>query len=83
MYSKQERYHHLTTEIKLYKLIIGDPVLAVICHMEGSGKWPHDRLAIRHIRTAFHIRLGVLLEKQHGYTCKPCPAHLDVWKVYF
>ncbi|KAI4820819.1 hypothetical protein KUCAC02_028786 [Chaenocephalus aceratus] len=25
--------------------------ITVICHMEGSGKWPHDRLAIRHIRT--------------------------------
>ncbi|KAL6114361.1 nol6 [Pungitius sinensis] len=54
--------------------------ITVICHMEGSGKWPHDRLAIRHIRTAFHIRLGELLKKHHDYTCKPCPTHLDVWK---
>lgn len=58
-------------------------VLAVICHMEGSGKWPLDRLAIRHIRAAFHIRLGELLKKQHNYTCRACPTHLDVWKVYF
>lgn len=49
--------------------------------MEGSGKWPHDRLAIRHIKAAFHIRLGDLLKKQHNYTCKACPTHLDVWKV--
>ncbi|KAJ8414951.1 hypothetical protein AAFF_G00024740 [Aldrovandia affinis] len=52
----------------------------VICHMEGSGKWPHDRLAIRHIKTAFHIRLGELLKKHHRYTCHATPKHLDVWK---
>ncbi|XP_056275390.1 nucleolar protein 6-like [Pseudoliparis swirei] len=54
--------------------------ITVICHMEGSGKWPHDRLAIRHIRAAFHICLGELLKKHHQYTCRPCPTHLDVWK---
>eukprot|EP00064_Thunnus_orientalis_P006231 superscaffoldBa00000642_g6247 len=54
--------------------------ITVICHMEGSGKWPHDRLAIRHIRAAFHIRLGELLKKHHNYTCRPSPTHLDVWK---
>ncbi|XP_017283451.1 nucleolar protein 6 isoform X2 [Kryptolebias marmoratus] len=54
--------------------------ITVICHMEGSGKWPHDRLAIRHIRAAFHIRLAELLKKHHNYTCKPGPTHLDVWK---
>lgn len=56
-------------------------VFTVICHMEGSGKWPHDRLAIHHIRAAFHIRLGELLKQHHNYTCRPCPTHLDVWKV--
>uniref|UniRef100_A0A3P8TK85 Nucleolar protein 6 n=1 Tax=Amphiprion percula TaxID=161767 RepID=A0A3P8TK85_AMPPE len=54
--------------------------ITVICHMEGSGKWPNDRLAIRHIRAAFHIQLGELLRKHHKYTCRPCPTHLDVWK---
>ncbi|XP_037536415.1 nucleolar protein 6 [Nematolebias whitei] len=54
--------------------------ITVICHMEGSGKWPHDRLAIRHIRAGFHIRLAELLKKHHNYTCNPCPTHLDVWK---
>lgn len=53
----------------------------VICHMEGSGKWPSDSLAIRHIKAAFHIRLGELLKTQHGYTFRPSPTHLDVWKV--
>ncbi|XP_060893920.1 nucleolar protein 6 [Labrus mixtus] len=54
--------------------------ITVICHMEGSGKWPHDHLAIRHIRAAFHISMGELLKKYHNYTCRPCPTHLDVWK---
>uniref|UniRef100_A0A4W4G174 Nucleolar protein 6 n=1 Tax=Electrophorus electricus TaxID=8005 RepID=A0A4W4G174_ELEEL len=52
----------------------------VICHMEGSGKWPNDSLAIRHIKAAFHVRLGELLKAQHNYTSRPSPAHLDVWK---
>ncbi|XP_062874179.1 nucleolar protein 6 isoform X2 [Trichomycterus rosablanca] len=54
--------------------------IKVICHMEGSGKWPNDALAIRHIKAAFHIRLGELLKSQHGYTCRPTPTHLDMWK---
>ncbi|XP_061584958.1 nucleolar protein 6 [Cololabis saira] len=54
--------------------------ITVICNVEGSGKWPHDRLAIRHIKAAFHIRLAELLKMHHDYTCRPCPTHLDVWK---
>ncbi|XP_072288566.1 nucleolar protein 6 [Eucyclogobius newberryi] len=54
--------------------------ITVICHMEGSGKWPHDRLAIRHIRAAFHIRLGELLKRHHNYAFRACPSHLDLWK---
>ncbi|XP_029019148.2 nucleolar protein 6 [Betta splendens] len=57
--------------------------ITVICHMEGSGKWPQDHLAIQHIRAAFHIKLGELLKKHHNYTCRPCPTHLDVWKDGF
>ncbi|KAK0147285.1 Nucleolar protein 6 [Merluccius polli] len=57
--------------------------VTVVCHMEGSGKWPHDRVAIRHIKAAFHINLGELLNKEHSYTCRPCPTHLDVWKDGF
>ncbi|XP_061762246.1 nucleolar protein 6 [Nerophis ophidion] len=54
--------------------------ITAICHMEGSGKWPHDRNAIRHIKAAFHIRLAELLSMQHNYTCRPYATHLDVWK---
>ncbi|XP_048851490.1 nucleolar protein 6 isoform X2 [Brienomyrus brachyistius] len=56
------------------------PPLKVICHMEGSGKWPLEELAIRHIKAAFHIRLGEQLRKCHGFTCSPTPTHLDVYK---
>ncbi|KAI4898333.1 hypothetical protein NFI96_024564 [Prochilodus magdalenae] len=54
--------------------------IKVICHMEGSGKWPSDRLAIRHIKGAFHLRLGELLKQQHDYTCRASSTHVDVWK---
>uniref|UniRef100_A0A3B4DB22 Nucleolar protein 6 n=1 Tax=Pygocentrus nattereri TaxID=42514 RepID=A0A3B4DB22_PYGNA len=54
--------------------------IKVICHMEGSGKWPNDHLAIRHIKAAFHIRLGELLKQQHAYTYRVTPTYLDVWK---
>nr|XP_057926598.1 nucleolar protein 6 [Doryrhamphus excisus] len=54
--------------------------ITVICQMEGSGKWPHDHLAIRHIKAAFHIRLAELLKMQHNYTCRPYATHIDVWK---
>ncbi|XP_077571803.1 nucleolar protein 6 [Stigmatopora nigra] len=57
--------------------------ITVICHVEGSGKWPHDSLAIRHILAAFHIRLGELLGMLHDYTCVPCATHVDVWKDGF
>ncbi|XP_062310472.1 nucleolar protein 6 [Osmerus eperlanus] len=54
--------------------------IKVICHMEGSGKWPHDRQALRHIKAAFHVQLGELLSAQQRYVCRPAPTHLDVWK---
>ncbi|KAL2091865.1 hypothetical protein ACEWY4_011663 [Coilia grayii] len=54
--------------------------IKVICHMEGSGKWPHDALAIRHIKAAFHIRLAEILKNTHNYPCHPSATHLDVWK---
>uniref|UniRef100_A0A673CPX8 Nucleolar protein 6 n=1 Tax=Sphaeramia orbicularis TaxID=375764 RepID=A0A673CPX8_9TELE len=47
--------------------------ITVICHMEGSGKWPHDPLAIRHIRAAFHISLGELLISVINMHADPAP----------
>ncbi|XP_055741968.1 nucleolar protein 6-like [Salvelinus fontinalis] len=51
-------------------------VVKVIFHMEGNEKWPHDRVAVCHIKAAFHIGLGELPTKHH----QPSPTHLDVWK---
>ncbi len=56
-------------------------VSLVIVHMEGSGKWPSEPMAIRHVKAAFHICLRELLCKQHNYRCHATPGYLDVWKV--
>ncbi|KAG8549855.1 hypothetical protein GDO81_019490 [Engystomops pustulosus] len=52
----------------------------VICHLEGSGKWPSDKRAIRKLKAAFHIRLAELLKEQHGLMCRVTPGHVDVYK---
>uniref|UniRef100_A0A672MCZ3 Nucleolar protein 6 n=1 Tax=Sinocyclocheilus grahami TaxID=75366 RepID=A0A672MCZ3_SINGR len=54
--------------------------IKVIVHMKGSGKWPSEHMAIRHVKAAFHICLGELLCKQHKYKCHATPTYLDVWK---
>ncbi|XP_057214658.1 nucleolar protein 6 isoform X2 [Triplophysa rosa] len=54
--------------------------IKVIVHMEGSGKWPSDHLAIHHIKAAFHVCLGELLNKHHKYRYHAKPTYLDVWK---
>ncbi|XP_043934033.1 nucleolar protein 6 isoform X1 [Protopterus annectens] len=56
------------------------PALTVICHMEGSGKWPQDKEAIKRIKAAFHIRLTELLNQQHQLLCRPTATHVDVYK---
>uniref|UniRef100_A0A4W3I5E7 Nucleolar protein 6 n=1 Tax=Callorhinchus milii TaxID=7868 RepID=A0A4W3I5E7_CALMI len=56
------------------------PALKVICHMEGSGKWPQEKDALKRIKAAFHIRLSELLHQQHHLTCQPSVTHLDVYK---
>uniref|UniRef100_A0A671KPG3 Nucleolar protein 6 n=1 Tax=Sinocyclocheilus anshuiensis TaxID=1608454 RepID=A0A671KPG3_9TELE len=54
--------------------------IKVIVHMEGSGKWPSEPMAICHVKAAFHICLRELLCKQHNYRCHATPGYLDVWK---
>ncbi|XP_078407472.1 nucleolar protein 6 [Cetorhinus maximus] len=56
------------------------PALKVICHMEGSGKWPQNKDAIQHVKAAFHIRLADLLHQQHQLTSQPSTTHVDVYK---
>ncbi|KAE8636849.1 hypothetical protein XENTR_v10003167 [Xenopus tropicalis] len=52
----------------------------VICHMEGSGKWPQDKDAIKRVKAAFQIRLAELLRAQHQLLCNPSATHTDVYK---
>ncbi|XP_066272586.1 nucleolar protein 6-like [Branchiostoma lanceolatum] len=54
------------------------PALKVICHMEGSGKWPEEADAIKRVKAAFHIKLGELLHKQHGLVTSAATGHVDI-----
>lgn len=57
------------------------PLHPVICHMEGSGRWPQDKEAIKRIKAAFHLQLAELLQQQHQLICRPAVTHTDVYKV--
>ncbi|KAM3939859.1 nucleolar protein 6 [Leptodactylus fuscus] len=54
--------------------------IKVICHMEGSGKWPQDKDAIKRVKAAFQIRLAELLQDQHELLCFPTASYTDVYK---
>ncbi|XP_073536523.1 nucleolar protein 6 isoform X2 [Phyllobates terribilis] len=54
--------------------------MKVICHMEGSGKWPQDKEAIKRVKAAFQLRLAELLKVQHKLLCKPSTTYTDVYK---
>ncbi|XP_063814035.1 nucleolar protein 6 isoform X2 [Pseudophryne corroboree] len=56
------------------------PAMKVICHMEGSGKWPQDKDAIKRVKAAFQIKLGELLKDQHELLCKATTTYTDVYK---
>ena len=53
----------------------------VVCLLEVSGKWPEDREAIRRLKAAFYLRVGKLLEDQHGLMTASYADHVDVYKV--
>ncbi|KAK3096655.1 hypothetical protein FSP39_002142 [Pinctada imbricata] len=59
------------------------PYLKVICHLEGSGKWPDDLQAFRHLKAAFHIKLGEVLTDQQSLPVHITPTHVDVKKDGF
>uniref|UniRef100_A0A8C5LK55 Nucleolar protein 6 n=1 Tax=Leptobrachium leishanense TaxID=445787 RepID=A0A8C5LK55_9ANUR len=59
------------------------PPMKVICHMEGSGKWPQNKDAIKRVKAAFQIRLAELLKSQHNLLCKPSATYTDVYKDGF
>ncbi|KAM9331048.1 nucleolar protein 6 [Gastrophryne carolinensis] len=52
----------------------------VICHMEGSGKWPQDKDAIKRVKAAFQIRLAELLKEKHDLLCQAAATYTDVYK---
>ncbi|XP_072269627.1 nucleolar protein 6 [Pyxicephalus adspersus] len=54
--------------------------IKVICHMEGSGKWPQDKDAIKRVKAAFQIKLAELLSQQHDILCRPTATYTDVYK---
>ncbi|KAM8960952.1 nucleolar protein 6 [Pelodytes ibericus] len=54
--------------------------MKVICHVEGSGKWPQDKDAIKRVKAAFQIRLAELLKTQYDLLCKTTAAYTDVYK---
>ncbi|KAG9488294.1 hypothetical protein GDO78_007867 [Eleutherodactylus coqui] len=54
--------------------------IKVICHMEGSGKWPQDKDAIKRVKAAFQIRIAELLKDQHEILCKATATYTDVYK---
>ncbi|KAM4706920.1 nucleolar protein 6 isoform 2-T2 [Discoglossus pictus] len=57
--------------------------IKVICHMEGSGKWPQDKDAIKRVKAAFQIRLAELLRSQHQLRCQATATYTDVFKDGF
>uniref|UniRef100_A0A8C3CG05 Nucleolar protein 6 n=1 Tax=Cairina moschata TaxID=8855 RepID=A0A8C3CG05_CAIMO len=57
--------------------------MKIICHMEGSGRWPQDKEAIKRIKAAFHLQLAELLQQQHQLICRPAVTHTDVYKDGF
>ncbi|XP_040277098.1 nucleolar protein 6 [Bufo bufo] len=54
--------------------------IKVICHIEGSGKWPQDKDAVKRVKAAFQIRLAELLKDQHELLCRATATYTDVYK---
>jgi hypothetical protein len=57
-------------------------VFAVICLLEGSGKWPEDIEAVRRLKASYYADLGKSLNKTaDGLLTAAFTDHLDVYKV--
>ncbi|XP_075823608.1 nucleolar protein 6 [Microtus pennsylvanicus] len=57
--------------------------MTVVCHLEGSGKWPQNAEAVQRVRAAFQLRLAELLTQQHRLQCRAAATHTDVLKDGF
>jgi len=56
------------------------PTVTIQCLLEGSGKWPEDKGAVRRLRAAFHLRLASLLAKTHKSVVRPNAEYVDVFQ---
>ena len=52
-----------------------------LIQFEGSGNWPDDLTAIKHIRTAFHIKIAECIRKELKIPARANPKWIDVFKV--
>lgn len=43
------------------------------------SKWPNDLEAMRHIKTAFYLKVAEILQEKHKINCNARPEHLDVF----
>ena len=60
-------------------------LLAVVCQLEASGKWPDQLPGIRAIKSAFYLHLSRAVCEQHrgGVLASPTANYLDILKVPF
>ncbi|CAK8696286.1 unnamed protein product [Clavelina lepadiformis] len=57
------------------------PPIEVLCHMEGSGKWPQDVDALQRLKAAFHIAMADELKSNNEeIVCMPYQTYVDVLK---
>ncbi|XP_071965006.1 nucleolar protein 6-like [Antedon mediterranea] len=56
------------------------PAHTILIQFEGSGRWPDNAEAVRHIKAAFNIKVAELLHKQHQLTTYATATHIDVLK---
>lgn len=54
-----------------------------LIQFEGSGNWPDDLTAIKHIRTAFHIKVAECIRKELKIPARANPKWIDIFKVDF
>ncbi|XP_064627089.1 nucleolar protein 6-like [Lineus longissimus] len=57
--------------------------MRVVVMLEGSGKWPEDREAIKRVKAAFHIKLAEMLEESYKFRCRVAVDHVLVLKSGF
>ena len=54
----------------------------VVCHLEGSNKWPDNLTAMQKIKAAFHLKLSQLLQDKCKLTAVPTEQSILINKVH-